>query len=99
MLREEHRVRRHPVDEGHQAVLRVEVQHTVRLPASGAILFLIRTQMCTLGEIAAVLAWLAQLTAVVTELPDDLAHDKGYAAIREELTAWLRRAATDRARR
>lgn len=82
-----------------EAVLRIEVQHTVRLPASEAILFLIRTQMCPLAEIATVPAWLARLTAVVTELPDDLAHDKGFADIRDDLTAWLRRAATDRAHR
>lgn len=82
-----------------EAVVRIEVQHTVRLPASEAILFLIRTHMCTLGEIAAVPVWLAQLTAVVTELPVDLVHDKGYAEIRDELIAWLRRAATDRAYR
>lgn len=82
-----------------EAVLRIEVQHTVRLAASGAILFLIRTHMCTLAEIATVPAWLSQLTAVVTELPDDLVHDKGYAEVRDELIAWLRRAATDQARR
>jgi hypothetical protein len=82
-----------------EAVVRIEVQHTIRLAASEAILFLIRTHMCTLDEIATVPSWLAQLTAVVTELPGDLVHDKGYAEIRDDLIAWLRRAATDRARR
>jgi hypothetical protein len=82
-----------------EAVVRIEVQHTIRLAASGAILFLIRTHMCTLSEIATVPSWLTQLTAVVTELPDDLVDDKGYAEIRDDLIAWLRRASTDRARR
>lgn len=82
-----------------EAVVRIEVQHTIRLAASEAILFLIRTHMCTLGEIATVPAWLAQLTAVATELPGDLVHDKGYAAIRDDLIGWLRRAATDSAHR
>ncbi|WP_199256186.1 heme-dependent oxidative N-demethylase family protein [Mycolicibacterium mengxianglii] len=72
-----------------EAVLRVEVQHTIRLPASGAILFLIRTHMCPLADIAAVPEWLAQLTSVVTELPQDLVHDKGYAPIRDGLVGWL----------
>jgi hypothetical protein len=72
-----------------EAVLRTEVQHTIRLPASNAILFLIRTQMCSLDEIATVPEWLAQLTSVMKELPEDLVHDKGYAAIRDDDIAWL----------
>jgi dimethylamine monooxygenase subunit A len=73
-----------------EAVLRIEVQHTIRLPASDAILFLIKTHMCALAEIATVPAWLSQLTDVLIELPADLVHDKGYAEIREELIGWLR---------
>jgi len=82
-----------------EAVLRIEVQHTIRLPSSDAIMFLIRTQMCTLEAIAGVPAWMEQLTAVVTELPPDLVHDKGYPEIRDDLMAWLRAAAPDRATR
>jgi dimethylamine monooxygenase subunit A len=73
-----------------EAVVRIEVQHTIRLPSSDAVLFLIRAHMCALEEIATVPAWLSQLTAVVSELPPDLVHDKGYAEIRDDLVAWLR---------
>jgi dimethylamine monooxygenase subunit A len=73
-----------------EAVVRIEVQHTIRLPGTNAILFLIRLHMCELGEIAKVPEWLAQLTGTLAELPEDLVHDKGYADIREELLDWLR---------
>jgi dimethylamine monooxygenase subunit A len=72
-----------------EAVVRIEVQHTLRLPSSGAVLFLIKVHMCELDEIARVRPWLEQLTSVVTELPEDLVHDKGYAEVRDDLIAWL----------
>lgn len=72
-----------------EAVVRIEVQHTIRLPTSDAVLFLIRAHMCALDEIARVRPWLEQLTDVVAELPMDLVHDKGFAEIREGLITWL----------
>jgi dimethylamine monooxygenase subunit A len=73
-----------------EAVVRIEVQHTIRLPGSGAIMFLIKAHMCGLADVATVPDWLEQLTVVVEELPPDLVHDKGYAEIRDDLIAWLR---------
>lgn len=72
-----------------EAVVRIEVQHTIRLPSSGALLFLIKAHMCPLDDVAGVPEWLDQLTAVVEELPPDLVHDKGFHDIRDDLIAWL----------
>lgn len=69
--------------------LRVEVQHLVRLPHSGAIMFLIRTQLASLAEIAAVPAWRERLGAVLAELPQDMANYKGISRYRDAASAWL----------
>lgn len=42
---------------GRQVHLRVEVQHLIRLPESGAICFLIRTYMLPLADVAAIDPW------------------------------------------
>ncbi|MFT9256822.1 MAG: DUF3445 domain-containing protein [Acetobacter sp.] len=65
--------------------MRVEVQHLVRLPESGAIMFLIRTYLLPLADILAVPQWRAQFAAVLRSLPPDLAQYKGLGAIRQPL--------------
>jgi hypothetical protein len=69
--------------------LRVEVQHLIRLPESGAICFLIRTYLLPLSDLAAVEPWRLRTAAVLAELPDDLADYKGFAPYRDRVVAWL----------
>lgn len=69
--------------------LRVEVQHLIRLPTSGAILFLVRTYLISLSEIATVPAWRARLGEVLAELPEDMAEYKGISRFREAAVDWL----------
>lgn len=71
--------------------LRVEVQHLIRLPMSGSIMFLIRTHLLPMRELALVPAWREQFAAVLAELPDEMADYKGYGEIRPELLEWLGR--------
>ncbi|MCV7225460.1 heme-dependent oxidative N-demethylase family protein [Mycolicibacterium komossense] len=69
--------------------LRVEVQHLIRLPESGAICFLIRTYMLALVDVAAVEPWRARMASVLAELPDDLADYKGFLPYRDRAVSWL----------
>lgn len=69
--------------------LRIEVEHFIRLPMTGAVTFNIRTHMTSLEEIRRIPAWRDQLAQVVLELPHDLATYKGFADYREPAMAWL----------
>lgn len=84
--------RRLVVDEdlGARLHLRVEVQHLVRLPSSGAVLFLIRTYLLSLEDVARVPAWRDRLAAVLEELPQDMVDYKGLTRYRGAAAAWLR---------
>lgn len=70
--------------------LRVEVQHLIRLPESGAICFLIRTYMLPFADLVTVEEWRARTAAVLAELPEDMAEYKGIIAYRDRAVAWLR---------
>ncbi|WP_396932239.1 heme-dependent oxidative N-demethylase family protein [Mycolicibacterium sp.] len=70
--------------------LRVEVQHVIRLPESGAICFLIRSYMLPLADIATVDEWRTRTAAVLAELPDDMAEYKGLSTYRDRAVSWLR---------
>jgi hypothetical protein len=70
--------------------LRVEVQHLIRLPESGAICFLIRSYMLPLSDIATVEQWRTRTAAVLADLPDDVAEYKGLNAFRHRAVDWLR---------
>jgi dimethylamine monooxygenase subunit A len=69
--------------------LRVEVQHLLRLPRSGAILFLVRTHLLPLAELATVPAWRERLGKVLADLPEDLAEYKGISRYRQAAASWL----------
>ncbi|MFE5708684.1 DUF3445 domain-containing protein [Rhodococcus koreensis] len=69
--------------------LRVEVQHLIRLPHSGAILFLVRTYLLSLSDIAQVPAWRARVGQVLAELPEDMAEYKGISRYRKAASDWL----------
>lgn len=69
--------------------LRVEVQSLLRLPHSGALLFLIRSYLLPLTDIARVPAWRERLGRVLAELPEDMAEYKGIIRYRDAASAWL----------
>lgn len=69
--------------------LRVEVQHVIRLPESGAICFLIRSYMLPLSDVATVEEWRVRTAAVLAELPSDMADYKGLSAYRDRAVSWL----------
>ena len=73
-----------------QLQLRIELEHFVRLPMSGAITFCIRTFMASFQELKAIPAWSAQLALVLDELPDDMAAYKGFLGHKADAAAWLR---------
>jgi len=77
-------------DVGRRLNLRVEVQHLVRLEVSGAIMFLIRTHLLPVEDIARVPEWSERLYRVLDELPDDMAEYKGITRTREPALRWLR---------
>jgi hypothetical protein len=69
--------------------LRVEVQHLIRLPESGAICFLIRTYMLPFADLVQIEPWRQRTAAVLAELPDDLAGYKGFLPYRDRAVSWL----------
>jgi hypothetical protein len=69
--------------------LRVEVQHLIRLPTSGAILFLVRTHLLSLAELGTVPAWRQRFGKVLQELPADMAEYKGIDRYRSAASDWL----------
>ncbi len=69
--------------------LRVEIQHLIRLPESGAICFLIRSYLLPLADVATVEQWRVRTAAVLAELPDDMVEYKGLAAYRDRAVSWL----------
>jgi dimethylamine monooxygenase subunit A len=96
----EHRVRPKNIDAaraGDQLWLRVERQTLRRLPASGAVVFGIRTYLEPLADVTADPEVAQALASRVREMPDDMAAYKGIAPIREPLLDYLEhRAAEDR---
>ncbi|MDL9935356.1 DUF3445 domain-containing protein [Gordonia sp. ABSL1-1] len=73
--------------------LRVEVQHLIRLPDSGAVMFLIRTYMLPLDRLATVDMWRRRTAEVLSDLPADMADYKGIIKYKDRAAAWLRAAA------
>lgn len=78
---------------GAEVHLRVEVQHLIRLPQSGSVMFLIRTYMLPLEAIAQVEPWSSRFESVLAELPEDMADYKGFLSYRDRAVEWLRAAA------
>ncbi|MEU6036731.1 DUF3445 domain-containing protein [Actinomadura sp. NPDC047616] len=74
---------------GDRLHLRVEVQHLVRLAPSGAVLFLIRTYLLSLADLATVPEWRRRFAAVLASLPDDLVDYKGLVRFRDAAVRWL----------
>ncbi|QYB07715.1 DUF3445 domain-containing protein [Rhodococcus sp. USK10] len=80
-----------PLEEvGDRLFLRTEVQHLIRLPHSGAIMFLIRTYLLPFAAIASVPEWSLRLYRVLEDLPSDMADYKGITRTRGPGLRWLR---------
>lgn len=77
-------------DVGNRLFLRVEVQHLIRLATSGSIMFLIRSYLLPLRDIASVPLWAHRLHAVLGDLPGDIADYKGITKTRGPAMEWLR---------
>ncbi|MEQ3549498.1 DUF3445 domain-containing protein [Pseudonocardia nematodicida] len=76
--------RRHRLDvadPGREIHLRTEVQHLVRLPLTGSVLFLIGIRLLPLDRLALVPAWRRRLVSVLETLPPELAEYKGLDAL------------------
>lgn len=85
-----------PEDACERLWLRVERQTLRRLPATGDVLFTIRTHVERLGEVLDQPASAAALAARIREMPDAIARYKSIAPVRASLLAWLdRRAAAE----
>ena len=69
--------------------LRVEVQHLIRLPHTGVLMFLIRSYLLPLSDIAKVPAWREKFGHVLAELPEDMAEYKGIIRYRKAASDWL----------
>jgi dimethylamine monooxygenase subunit A len=74
---------------GRMVHLRVEVQHLIRLPDSGAIMFLIRTYLLPLDQVASVEPWRERAAKVFAELPEDMADYKGVIRYVRRAATWL----------
>ncbi|AWT52957.1 hypothetical protein D806_019750 [Mycolicibacterium smegmatis MKD8] len=74
-----------------QVQFRIELEHFIRLPMTGAVTFNIRTFMASLEEIRAIPEYAEQLAAIIEELPDDIATYKGFADYQDDVVAYLRR--------
>lgn len=69
--------------------LRVEVQHLIRLPRTGAVLFLIHTYLAPLRSIMAVPGWAAQFRSVLESAPLEMIAYKGLGRLRDPLMRLL----------
>jgi hypothetical protein len=70
--------------------LRIELEHFIRLPMTGAVTFNIRTFMASLAEVREYPRYAAQLATILEELPDDLATYKGFIDLIPDMVAFLR---------
>lgn len=69
--------------------LRIELEHFIRLPMSGAVTFSIRTYMASFEEIRAIPEWRDQLAQILVSTPEDIAVYKGISEYRAAAAAWL----------
>lgn len=69
---------------------RIELEHFIRLPMSGAVTFNIRTFMASLAEVRGYPPYAAQLATILDELPEDLATYKGFIDLIPAMVAYLR---------
>jgi hypothetical protein len=69
--------------------LRIELEHFIRLPMSGAVTFSIRTYMVSFEEIRTIPVWRDQLAQILLATPEDIASYKGISEYRAAAATWL----------
>ncbi|MFT4126162.1 MAG: DUF3445 domain-containing protein [Gordonia sp. (in: high G+C Gram-positive bacteria)] len=74
-----------------RARLRIELEHFVRLPMSGAVTFNIRTFMASLEHVRRIPEWSSQLATVIETLDPHIASYKGFLDYRDDVVGYLRR--------
>ena len=79
-----------PAEFGDRVFLRVERQTLRRLPASGDVLFTIRTYIRPLGEVAQDEDAARRLAAAIENLPPAMRDYRSMTAFADDLAAWLR---------
>ncbi len=77
-------------DPGREVHLRTEVQHLVRLPLTGAVLFLIGVRLLPLEQVALVPAWAARLRSVLETLTPETSTYKELDELGPLAAGWLR---------
>jgi hypothetical protein len=77
-------------DPGREVHLRTEVQHLVRLPLTGSVLFLVGVRLLPLSQVALVPAWAARLAAVLETLTPETREYKELDELGPLAAAWLR---------
>ena len=78
------------VDPGREVHLRTEVQHLVRLPLTGAVLFLIGVRLLPLDRVALVPVWASRLASVLETLDPETAAYKELDELGPLAAGWLR---------
>lgn len=73
-----------------RARLRIELEHFIRLPMSGAVTFNIRTFMASLDDVKRIPEWADQLALVIETLDENIAAYKGFLHYRDDVVAFLR---------
>ena len=76
-------------DAGNQVYLRVELQLMARLARSNAMMFSIRTYLCSIADLCTNAEWARRLHRVLRDLPDPIADYKGMTRYRPALVEWL----------
>lgn len=80
-----------PENVGEIVYLRVELQFMARLPRSNALMFGIRTYLCSMADLVTNPVWARRLHRVLRDLPDPIAEYKGMSRYRPTLVEWLAR--------
>ncbi|CUR58348.1 conserved hypothetical protein [metagenome] len=70
--------------------MRAEIQHLIRLPRTGAVLFPITTRLLPLERVAMVPEWSRRALTVIEGLPADINVYKGLDVTGEAVTSYLR---------
>ncbi|TDV03985.1 heme-dependent oxidative N-demethylase family protein [Paraburkholderia caballeronis] len=78
-----------PENVGSVVHLRVELQFMARLPRSNALMFSIRTYLCSMADLVTNPAWARRLHRVLRDLPEPVAEYKGMSRYRATLVDWL----------
>lgn len=79
-----------PADPGREIHLRTEVQHLIRLPLTGSLLFLIGVRPLPLDRVALVPEWRNRLVSVLESLPPEVAEYKELGVLGALAADYLR---------